>query len=75
MIFCLGSSYDKTFIRIKKRAITLCHKGYSLKEISEKLSIAKSTASNWLCDIYLSKSALKRLKKTKTSRNNKFNKK
>ncbi|MBU1083026.1 helix-turn-helix domain-containing protein [Patescibacteria group bacterium] len=46
---------------IKEQAIVLRKKGYSLKEIAEKLSVAKSTVSLWTRDIKMSKSALKRL--------------
>ena len=48
---------------IKKyfKAKELRERGYSLKEISEKLNISKSTASVWLRDVKLSKNALKRL--------------
>lgn len=45
------------------QAKKLREKGYSLKEISEKLFISKSTASVWLRDIKLSKDALIKLKK------------
>lgn len=48
-------------IGIKERAITLRRRGYSLKEISELLKIAKSTASVWLANIALSTNAQKRL--------------
>ena len=47
------------------KAKDLRRRGYSLKEISEKLNIAKSTASIWLQDIELSKKAIDRLKKRK----------
>lgn len=47
---------------LKEQAIGLRQKGYSLKEISQELSISKSTASLWLRDIELSGNALKRLK-------------
>lgn len=43
------------------KAQKLREKGYSLKEISKKLSISKSTASVWLRDMKLSKNALIRL--------------
>lgn len=42
---------------IKQKAIQLRKRGTSLKEISEKLNIAKSTASVWLQDILLSSHA------------------
>lgn len=50
-------------IRIKEKAITLRKRGYSLKEVSEHLNIAKSTASAWLSSINLSISAQKKLAK------------
>lgn len=46
---------------IKKEAIKLRKKGYSLNEISNKFGIAKSTASLWLRDVKLSHAAIKRL--------------
>jgi orotate phosphoribosyltransferase-like protein len=49
----------------KEKAIKLRKNGYSLKEISEKLNIAKSTASVWLRNIKLTQKAKKRLKKRK----------
>lgn len=52
-------------IELKEKAIRFRKKGYSLKEISGKLKIAKSTSSGWLRDICLSKTALNRLKKRK----------
>lgn len=48
-------------LTIKTKAIALRKKGFSLKEIAEKLNIAKSTASTWLSSINLSISAQKRL--------------
>lgn len=45
----------------KEQAIVLRAKGYSLKEISEKLSVAKSTTSQWTRDVKMSKLALRRL--------------
>lgn len=50
-------------IEIKDKAIALRKKGYSLKEISEQLKIAKSTASVWVSHIELSLSAQNRLAK------------
>lgn len=47
---------------LKEKAIQLRKKGYSLKEISAILKIAKSTTSVWLNGIILSSSAQKRLK-------------
>ncbi len=49
----------------KKTAIFLREKGYSLQEISHRLKIAKSTASIWLRNIKLSKSAQKILNQKK----------
>ena len=50
-------------IDIKEQATELRNKGYSLKEISERLKIAKSTASVWVSSIELSTSAQNRLAK------------
>lgn len=47
------------------QAKNLRSKGYSLKEISEKLKISKSTASIWLSDFQLPPLALARLEKRK----------
>jgi len=49
-------------IKIKERAIDLRKKGCSLKEVAEKLEIAKSTASLWLGGIELDERAQARLK-------------
>lgn len=49
-------------IEIKKKAINLRKQGYSIKEIAELLSIAKSTSSAWLGNILLSSKAQERLK-------------
>ncbi len=49
-------------IEIKEKARRLRKKGFSLKEISEELGIAKSTASKWLAYIKLESKARKRLK-------------
>lgn len=38
---------------IKKKSIDLRQKGYSVKEISDKLSVAKSTVSTWVRNITL----------------------
>lgn len=46
---------------LKEQAISLRKNGYSLKEISQDLNIAKSTASLWLRDIELDAKALERL--------------
>lgn len=48
-------------IALKEQALTLRTQGYSLKEISTQLQIAKSTASEWLTHINLPKKALQRL--------------
>lgn len=48
---------------LKDKAISLRKKGFSLKEISEKLKIAKSTASDWLKNVPLNQEAQERLKK------------
>lgn len=49
-------------IEVKEKAISLRKKGYSLKEISLKLKISKSTASGWLSNIDLDDKARFRLK-------------
>lgn len=46
---------------LKNKAIQLRRNGFSLREISERLKISKSTASLWLRDIELSKAAKERL--------------
>lgn len=48
---------------VKEKARELRMRGYSLKEISDFLKIAKSTASDWLSSIDLSLHAQERLKK------------
>lgn len=48
-------------LNVKSTAISLRKQGFSLKEISEELNIAKSTASVWLSDIILSSSAQQKL--------------
>ena len=53
-------------IRVKTEAKKLRKRGFSLKEISEKLGIAKSTASAWLGHIKLGKKAQQRLQKRRT---------
>ena len=50
-------------IEIKEKALKLRVKGYSIKEIADKLNIAKSTVSLWVRDIKLNKKAQERLKK------------
>lgn len=46
---------------LKTKALTLRANGYSLREISEKLGISKSTASLWTRDVQLGKNAKIRL--------------
>ena len=46
---------------IKEKAVSLRKKGYSVKEISDNLGIAKSTSSLWTRDVKLNKRASKRL--------------
>jgi len=55
-------------IELKEKAISLRKSGYSLKEISEKLKIAKSTASLWSSNVKINKKGKKRLKKRKLLR-------
>lgn len=50
-------------LEIKEKAKKLRNEGFSLKEISGKLHIAKSTASTWLEAISLSSEAQQRLEK------------
>lgn len=50
-------------IDARKKAAFLRKKGFSFREISEKVKISKSTASLWLRDIELSKNAKKRIYK------------
>lgn len=52
-------------IAIKEKAVNLRIKGFSIKEIARKLSIAQSTSSLWLRDINLGDKAKKRLRKRK----------
>lgn len=47
--------------KLRQQAVSLRQSGYSLKEISQALDIAKSTASLWLRDIELDAKALERL--------------
>lgn len=49
-------------LELREEAKRLRQKGFSLKEIAEKLKIAKSTASVWLRDIILDSKVQKRLK-------------
>ncbi|PIR73353.1 MAG: hypothetical protein COU40_02980 [Candidatus Moranbacteria bacterium CG10_big_fil_rev_8_21_14_0_10_35_21] len=46
---------------IENKALLLREKGFSFKEISEKLGISKSTASLWVRDVILSKKAKNRI--------------
>ena len=56
--------------KYKKQAIQLRQQGFSLGEISKKLSISKSTASTWLKDIKLNTFAQDKIdKKIKQARN------
>lgn len=48
--------------QILQKAINLRKQGYSLREISEKLNIAKSTTSLWLRNVKLNKKAKERIK-------------
>lgn len=50
-------------IKIKNQAISLRKKGFSLKEVAEKLDVAKSTSSVWLQNVNLNQKAQERLKK------------
>lgn len=52
-------------IKFKEKAIKLRRQGYSLKEISKILNIAKSTSSLWLSNVSLSTKAQSRLKSLK----------
>ncbi len=53
-------------IEVREKAIALREKGYSLKEVSDTLHIAKSTSSLWLRNISLSQEAQNRLKEKHT---------
>lgn len=48
---------------VKKKALMLRGKGFSFREISDKLGISKSTASLWLRSVKLSKNAKERIHK------------
>jgi transposase-like protein len=50
-------------LEFKQKAVNLRQKGYSIKEVSKILGIAKSTSSLWLRNIKLSKKAQDRLAK------------
>lgn len=52
-------------VEIREEAALLRRRGYSIKEIAQKLGIAKSTSSLWLREIKLNKKALKRLGRRK----------
>lgn len=52
-------------IELKEKAIKFRRLGFSLNEISKKLSISKSTSSIWLNSIILNKNAQSRLAKRK----------
>jgi transcriptional regulator with XRE-family HTH domain len=49
-------------IKLNNDAVLLRRKGYSLKEIAERLKISKSTASLWLRDVNVGLTGLRRLK-------------
>ena len=49
-------------LEIKEKALSLRFKGYSVKEIADKLDIAKSTSSLWVRNVKLNKKAKQRLK-------------
>ncbi len=50
-------------IEFKEKAVKLRRKGYSIKEISQKLNISKATSSIWLKNVSLNSKALERLDK------------
>ena len=52
-------------IKVRLRALELRKIGYSIKEISDILKIAKSTSSHWLSHIKLNRKAQLRLKERK----------
>ncbi|OGI15450.1 MAG: hypothetical protein A2878_01560 [Candidatus Moranbacteria bacterium RIFCSPHIGHO2_01_FULL_54_31] len=52
-------------VGVKEKAIILRKRGSSLKEISDRLKVSKSTASLWLRNVKLSSSALKTLEEKK----------
>jgi hypothetical protein len=58
---------------LKNKATVLRRKGFSFKEISDKLKISKSTASLWLREIKLSKIAEERICKLGVDGRNKGN--
>lgn len=61
--------YKTTFYSMKlserTRAITLRKEGYSLREVSEKLHISKSTASVWLSGVQMSAAGQQKILKTR----------
>jgi len=52
-------------LEIKEKALNLRARGYSIKEIADKLDIARSTASLWVRYVKLNKKAQQRLKRRK----------
>lgn len=52
-------------LELKNKAVGMREKGYSLSEIAAALNISKSTASLWLRNIFLNKSAQERINKRK----------
>jgi transcriptional regulator with XRE-family HTH domain len=58
---------------LKNKAFILRNKGFSYKEISDKLKISKSTASLWLRNVKLSEIAKKRIHKLGVNGRNKGN--
>src|SRR3989344_5437745 len=48
-------------IEKKEKAVQLRKRGYSLKEVSQVLSVPKNTLSQWLRDIILTQRSKKRL--------------
>jgi transcriptional regulator with XRE-family HTH domain len=58
---------------LKNKAVALRKKGFSFREISERIGISKSTASLWLRDVNLSRIAKKRIYKLGVDGRNKGN--
>lgn len=52
---------DKNYSKLKRQAITLRKKGWSYREISEKLDVAKSTVRSWCINVLLSPKDKERL--------------
>lgn len=52
-------------LKKKEKAIALRKQGCSIKEVAQKMNIAKSTSSLWLREVELNKKAQKRLKNRK----------